>query len=63
MLEAKTDKEKEYQNKENNMDDIIANLAQLIIEDNAENIGRDIADNAKARIETEKKGGGRKVNG
>ena len=63
VLEARTDKEKEYQNKENNMDDIIANLAQLIIEDNAENIGRDIADNAKARIETEKKGGGRKVNG
>lgn len=60
VMEARSDKEKQYQEKEDNMDDIIANLAQLILEENAETIGRDIADNAKEKIEQEKKGRGRR---
>lgn len=62
VAEVKSEKEKQYQEKEENIDDIIANLAQLILEENANNIGRDVADRAKEKIETEKKGRGRRKN-
>ena len=60
VSEARTDKEKSYQEKENNIDEIIANLAQLIIEENAETIGRNVADEAKEKIQSEKKVRGRR---
>ncbi len=62
VIEARSDKEKQYQEKEDNMDEIIANLAQLILEENATAIGRDVADSAKEKIEQEKKGKGRRKN-
>ena len=60
VSEARTDKEKAYIEKENNMDEIIANIAQLIIEENAETIGRNVANKAKEKIQSEKKVRGRK---
>lgn len=62
VIEVKSEKEKKYEEKEENIDDIIANLAQLILEENANNIGRDVADKAKEKIENEKKGRGRRKN-
>ena len=62
VIELKSEKEKKYEEKEENIDDIIANLAQLILEENANNIGRDVADKAKEKIENEKKGRGRRKN-
>ena len=62
VMEVKSEKEKKYEEKEENIDDIIANLAQLILEENANNIGRDVADKAKEKIENEKKGRGRRKN-
>ncbi len=62
VKEVKSEKEKKYEEKEENIDDIIANLAQLILEENANNIGRDVADKAKEKIENEKKGRGRRKN-
>ena len=62
VMEVKSEKEKKYEEKEENIDDIIANLAQLILEENANNIGRDVADKAKEKIENEKKGRGRRRN-
>ena len=62
VMEVKSEKEKKYEEKEENIDDIIANLAQLILEENANNIGRDVVDKAKEKIESEKKGRGRRKN-
>lgn len=62
IIEVKSEKEKKYEEKEENIDDIISNLAQLILEENANNIGRDVADRAKEKIENEKKGRGRRKN-
>ena len=66
VIEAQSAKEKALQRKENNMDNLIDNLAKIIIEQNANNIGRDIAqdainsineDKAKAKENKVKEGG------
>lgn len=66
VIEAQSAKEKALQRKENNMDNLIDNLAKIIIEQNANNIGRDIAqeainsineDKAKAKENEVKEGG------
>lgn len=66
VIEAQSAKEKALQRKENNMDNLIDNLAKIIIEQNASNIGRDIAqdainsineDKAKAKENKVKEGG------
>ena len=59
VQEAQSAKEKEYKKKENNMDDLIDNLAKLIIKNNANNVGRAVAEDAIKRIddETNEKGG------
>lgn len=61
--EVQSEKEKQYESKKENLDDIISNLAQIILEENANVIGRDVADKAKEKIEKEKKGRGRRKNG
>ena len=59
VQEAQSAKEKAYKKKEKNMDDLIDNLAKLIIKNNANNVGRAIAEDAIKRIddETNEKGG------
>ena len=66
VIEAQSAKERALQRKENNMDNLIDNLAKIIIEQNANNIGRDIAqdainsineDKAKAKENKVKEGG------
>ena len=66
VIEAQSAKEKALQRKENNMDNLIDNLAKIIIEQNANNIGKDIAqdainsineDKAKAKENKVKEGG------
>lgn len=66
VIEAQSAKEKALQRKENNMDNLIDNLAKIIIEQNANNIGHDIAqdainsineDKAKAKENKVKEGG------
>ena len=55
VLEAKSDKQKELEHKEEKEDDLIAQLAQLIIEQNKQIVGEDIAKKAVGKIEEEKK--------
>jgi len=56
VIEAQTEKQKQYKEKEENMEDIINDLAELIIEENASNIGRETADIAIEKVEQERKG-------
>ena len=56
VIEAQSESQKKYKEKQNNIDTIIDNLAALIIEENAENIGRETADVAKQKLTEEKKG-------
>ena len=54
MREVQSAKEKEYRKKESNIDNLINNLARLIIEQNAEVIGNDVAKEAIESINDEK---------
>ena len=54
VIEAQSAKEKALTRKENNMDNLIAQMAELIIEQNRATIGNDVANDAKARIRQEK---------
>ena len=54
VIEAQSAKEKALKRKENNMDNLIAQMAELIIEQNRATIGNDVANDAKARIRQEK---------
>lgn len=60
-------KQKEYENMKNNEDDLIYELAQALLEDNASYIGEDVAKEAKQNIKAKKerskkvKEGGEKV--
>ena len=54
VIEAQSAKEKALRRKENNMDNLIAQMAELIIEQNRATIGNDVANDAKARIRQEK---------
>ena len=47
IAQVQTEKEKEYQRKVETEDDIINNLAQLIIQENEAMLGKDVAEKAK----------------
>ena len=55
VMEARTEKELELQAKEDNMDDLIAQMAELIIEQNKAYIGSDIAETATEKVRDEAK--------
>lgn len=53
--QVQSEKEKEYLKKVETEDDIINNLAQLIIEENETMLGRDVAEKAKDKVRKERK--------
>ena len=55
VIEAQSEKQKEYEKKVTTRDDIISNLAQLIIEQNEAMLGKDIAEKSKEKVRREKK--------
>ena len=55
VIEAQSAKEKALRRKENNMDDLIAQMAELIIEQNRATVGNDIANDAINRVKEERK--------
>ena len=55
VIEAQTEKQKEYEKKVTAKEDIINNLAQLIIEQNEAMLGKDIAEKSKEKVRREKK--------
>lgn len=54
VMEAQSAKEKALQKKENNMDNLIDNLAKLIIEQNTASVGYDVAQEAIKSIDQDK---------
>lgn len=54
VIEAQTEKEKAFEQRQENQEDLIAQLAAIIVEQNRETLGNDIADNAIGKIEEEK---------
>lgn len=50
VLEAKSDKQRKLEEKEESMDDLIEQMAKLIIEQNKAAIGKDIAENAIEKV-------------
>ncbi len=54
VIEAKTEKQKAFEQKQENQEDLIAQLASIIVEQNRGAIGNDIADNAIEKIQEEK---------
>ena len=58
--QAKTELERQVEEKEDNMDDLIAEMAKLIIGENEQYIGKDLKDKAIEKIdENNTKEGGR----
>ena len=55
--EVKSEKQKQLEQKELTMDDLIADMAAQILEDSKSYIGQDVAKEAKKRIKTKDKGG------
>ena len=55
VMQVQTEKQKEYQKKVETEDDIISNLAQLIIQENEAMLGKDVAEKAKEKIRKERK--------
>ena len=55
VAQVQTEKQKEYQRKVETKDDIINNLAQLIIEENEAMLGKDVAEKAKDKVRKERK--------
>ena len=55
VIEAQSAKERALRRKENNMDNLIAQMAELIVEQNRAIVGNDIANDAIGRIREEKK--------
>ena len=55
IAQVQTEKEKEYQRKVETEDDIINNLAQLIIQENEAMLGKDVAEKAKEKVRKEQK--------
>ena len=53
VIEAKSDKQKALEQRENNMDSLIDQMAKLIIEQNKYIVGEDIAESATQKIEEE----------
>ena len=54
VYEAKSDKQKKLEQKQESMDDLIDQMAKLIIEQNSASIGKDVAQMAKEKIDVEK---------
>lgn len=54
VIEAKTEKQKAFEQKQANQDDLIAQLAAVIVEQNRGAIGNDVADSAIEKIGEEK---------
>ena len=52
--EVRSEKQKEYERRVETRDDIINNLAQLIINENEAMLGKDVAQKAKEKIRKEK---------
>ena len=61
VSEAKTEKQKELQERRTKKRDLIGELAELIIQENAQVVGKDVAESAIQKLKTEEEGG--KVNG
>lgn len=53
VIEAKTEKQKAFEQKQANQEDLIAQLASIIVEQNRTAIGNDVADNAIGKIQEE----------
>lgn len=62
VQEAQSAKERALQKKEKTMDELIDNLAKLIIKNSESNIGKDIAEDAIKRVDSKTKEGGTKEN-
>lgn len=54
VIEAKTEKQKAFEQRKENQDDLIAQLASIIVEQNRSTIGNDVADSAIGKIQEEK---------
>ena len=52
--EAKTELERQVEEKENNMDDLIAQMAKIIIQENEQYLGTELTDKAIEKIDDEK---------
>jgi len=50
VIEAKSDKQKEIERKQNAMDDLVDQMAKLILEQNSSIIGEDVAKRAKEKV-------------
>lgn len=59
VLEVQSEKQREYRQKVEMKEDIISNLAQLIIEENEAMLGKDVAEKAKERVRKEKDANGK----
>ena len=55
VIEAQSEKQKAFEQKQESMDDLVAQMAELIIEQNAAMIGQDIAKGAIGKIQEETK--------
>ena len=55
VIESQSAKERAVRRKENNMDDLIAQMAELIIEQNRATVGNDVANDAIERVRKERK--------
>ena len=62
VTEARSEKQKALQEKKNNKRDLIDELAKLIIEENTQILGADIAESAIEKLNEEKEEGGTKDN-
>lgn len=62
VTEARTEKQKALREKKDNKKELIDELAKLIIEENANILGEDIAQSAVKKIDETKEEGGRKDN-
>ena len=51
VIEAKSEKQKELEKKENNLEDLIDQMAKMIIEQNKTFVGEDIAESASAKVD------------
>ena len=58
---AKTEKQKALEEKKNKKRDLIGELAELIIKENAEVVGQDVAEEAIKKIQTKEEGGTKDV--
>lgn len=51
VIEAKSEKQKQLEKKENNLEDLIDQMAKMIIEQNKTIVGEDIAESASAKVD------------